>query len=237
MSQTSCATISGSHQCRELANERRGHRADARSHRIKVRPAGDILGWKFRLRAKLEKAPTPEAIAPVNQAQLPNLRAIPPFELTFCEPLISEGFVVAREPLCGTHSDGLHPTQEESETGRGLRFSAGPENIGKGALDLRQHLGDPANTPAKRTAYQRLYFSDADGNGYGEPAECDAVTFDCKAGTLEFHQDHAHWHYEGFFHYELFAVTDPSRPLTETNLSSGTPGLKVGFCPSDDGPC
>lgn len=203
--------------------------------KIRVRPAGDIRGWKFRLRAKLEKTPTPAAIEPVKEAQLPNLRAIPPFELTFCEPIVSEGFLVAREPLCGKASDGLHPTQEHSATGRGLRFSAGPENIGEGALDLRQHPGDATNTPTKRSAYQRLYSPDADGDGYAEPAECDPASFDCKAGELEFHQDHAHWHYAGFFYYELFEVADPRLALNENNLGSSTPGSKVGFCPSDDG--
>lgn len=203
---------------------------------IRVSQAGDVLGWKFRLRAKLEKAPTAEATAPLTQPQLPNLKAIPPFELTFCEPVVAFGFAAGREPFCGPASDGLTP-QEQADAGadRGLRFSAGPENTGEGALDLRQHRDDPRNTPDSRIAYQRLYSPDADGDTYAEPAECSSNSFDCEAGKLEFHQDHGHWHYEGFFLYELFLVADPSLPLNKRRLTSSTPGSKVGFCPSDDG--
>ena len=193
-----------------------------------------FLRFRFRLRAKLEKAPAADATAPLTQPQLPNLKAVPPFELTFCEPVVAVGFAAGMTPLCGFASDGL-TAQEQSATGRGIRFSAGPENAGDGALDIRSHRDDPSNTPASRIAYQRLYSPDADGDTYAEPAECSPTSFDCEAGELAFHQDHAHWHYEGFFLYELFEVADPKSALNKRRLSASTPGKKAGFCPSDDG--
>jgi len=63
--------------------------------KIRVTPkpgdGGEAEGWFFRLRAKLEKAPE---LPDTKQRLLPNLRAIVPYELTFCEPDIS-GVVVA----------------------------------------------------------------------------------------------------------------------------------------------
>lgn len=198
---------------------------------VKVSPDGDVFGWRFRMRAKLEP-PT----MPSYEPRLPNLRTIPPFELTFCEPKVSFGFFVAHTPVCGAESNGLTDQEEadliaaEAATGsiksfhRGLRFSVGPENAGDGFLELRTHIDDLRNTPIQKFAFQRFYY--ADGT---------AVPGDVEVGTLEFHEAHAHWHYE-FFTYELFELTrtHPTKPWKKIRVGQRTAGTKAGFCPSDD---
>jgi len=194
---------------------------------IRVSPDSDILGWKFRMRAKLDGAlPTSQ-----HTPQLPNLRATPPFELTFCEPLVSAGFFAGNTPVCGSNSNGLTDGEAADlvatdgyKPRRGLRFSAGPENVGEGFLEIRTHPDDPRNTLTTRVAFQRVYYSD------GTP-----VVPDREVGTMEFHQAHGHWHYQ-FFVYELFEVdvSHPTKPWKKTKLGQRAVGNKVGFCPSDE---
>ncbi|HEX8077418.1 MAG TPA: dockerin type I repeat-containing protein [Chthoniobacterales bacterium] len=200
-----------------------------------------ISGWDFDLRAKLESAPPLE---PTSGQLLPNLRSQPPFELTFCEPAVTVGFSAGNTPICGSASNGL-TTDEEARLiqaeipggnvkpfHRGIRFSVGPANLGDGFMDIRtdpDDLSNPCDTldPAEpahvcRQAYQRVY--SADGS-----------FVDRKAGTMEFHHEHNHWHYK-FFTFELYKVTfgDPTKPCETVLLSKNATGPKVGFCPTDE---
>lgn len=198
--------------------------------------ASGLQGWRFRMRAKLEKRQS----APAAQTVLPNLRSVPPFEFTFCEPAVSLGFRFSHTPICGARSDGLHDTDERpverSSVVRGLRFSAGPENVGRGDFEVRTHVGEagPPLQPGeerRRFAYQRFYQPD------GKQASCDAGTgnaCDVKVGEFHFHAVHDHWHYREFLAYKLFEVRDPRRPLEGSNLDDGSPGKKVGFSPADE---
>ena len=219
---------------------------------VKVIPdpdGGDILGWNFRMRAKLEGAPS----TPQNTRQLPNLRAIPPFELTFCEPLVTAGFLAGNTPVCGSDSNGLTKGEEadliadEPPSGtiklhRALRFSTGPENLGDGFMEIRTHPEDPGNVvlpdpddpntfTLRHVAFQRFYIPD------GTPVyKADGITPDDReVGTMEFHQAHGHWHYQ-FFIYELYELTriHPTEPWKKIKLGQRTVGKKVGFCPSDE---
>lgn len=196
---------------------------------LRVTP-GTSSGWRFRMRAGLEGPANPSSEQPASQAELPNLRAVPPFELTFCEPRVST-FLGAHTPVCGAESNGMAPQEEADLTapGRGLRFSAGPENWPGGLFEVGRcpatPLGVDADGDPTAQACQRRFLPS------GQP-----VFPDRPAGTLEFHRDHGHWHYQ-FFRYELFRVEDPapqSTPLNKTMISSIDQGRKVGFCPGDE---
>ena len=199
---------------------------------VKVIPENNS-GWAFRVRAKLEAAPD----APASQPEfLPNLRAVPPFDLTFKEPLVSAGFFVGHTPVDG---DGF-TDQEKADyiadvtieegaaagaaaaNAKAIRFSAGPENVGPGQFEVRgspEHLDSEGNY----IAYQRTY------NPNGSFAQ------DREAGALEYHSEHGHFHYN-FFLYELYQLTrtHPTKPWKKIKLGERLEGDKVGFCPSDE---
>lgn len=221
------------YNCEALAGRSKAlTRSSGGVYTVRVTPDGDAWGWRFAMRAKLESAPP----TPSNAPQLPNLRAIPPSELTFCEPKIAVGFFAGSMPVCGSESNGLTDQEEadliaeEAETGsikplhRALRFSIGPENVGDGFLELRTHPEDPRNLPTRRIAFQRIYYPDGT-----------AVTPDREVGTLEWHESHLHWHFQ-FFRYELYEVTrvHPNKPWKKIKLGERSFGNKIGFCPSDD---
>ena len=217
-----------------------GKEGSGRRWTIKVIP-GDNSGWGFRMRAKLEGATGPPAI---QDELLPNLRAIPPFELTFKEPLVSAGFVVGHTPVDG---DGFtdqekadyvadvtaEVTREQgaaagaaagavAAAAKAIRFSAGPENLGPGAFEVR---GSPEHVDSEGhyIACQRTYNPDG------------TFARDREAGALEYHPEHGHFHYE-FFRYELYQLTrtHPTKPWKKFKLGERTAGKKVGFCPADE---
>jgi hypothetical protein len=111
---------------------------------------------------------------------------------------------------------------------RGLRFSAGPENVGDGSFEVFVR-GEDAFVPSgdglqRKPAYQRIH------NASGlclEAGACDTRV----AGFVEFHETHGHWHYL-FFKYELFEVTGPGR--APHKVSERGQGSKAGFCPGDE---
>lgn len=201
-------------------------RSSAGAWRIKVIPE-ESSGWLFRMRAKLEPEPVK---ADPNVLELPNLRPIPPFELTFKEPAVSFGFFVGGTPIDG---NGCTPDEEVTGAMRCLRFSTGPENVGEGAFEVRGSAATGVTTNGEYVAYQRLYYPHNSSAVFPqEPAAHE----DREAGTLMFHAFHDHWHYDSFVKYELFRVTrqHPTKPWKRFKLSEATPGTKVGFCPSDE---
>lgn len=85
-----------------------------------------------------------------------------------------------------------------------LRFPNTVADWGTGPLELRPEHDTNANTT---TAYQRLYSHDSAGNPY--------LVAEHRVGTFVFHQQHRHWHFEGFALYELFYDADgtPGEPV------------------------
>lgn len=113
---------------------------------VRVTPGGATRA-SFRLRAKLER--TVASMPDGRVAMLPNLRTVPPYELTFVAPA---------NPLNGVYPPdtvnppldiaGVHPvscTADEAapvEAGGGgakrcLRLTSGPINVGDGPFDMR----------------------------------------------------------------------------------------------------
>ncbi|HEX2032495.1 MAG TPA: hypothetical protein VHL78_14045 [Actinomycetota bacterium] len=182
---------------------------------LRVRPS-DVEDKSFRMRAKLEKRGQLSGGRP--KPLLPNLRSIPPFEVTFLTPLWVYGPAV--DPTEGT--TGCLPEEildEGMPSGRCLRFSAGPENAGPGNLELRYRPhefvgGDPTVHPV----HQRIHYSDGSYRD-GAPGS---------AGVTEFHIGHGHFHYDDMYNYELYRVVAPGV------LEQLSPGSKRGFLPRSE---
>lgn len=181
-------------------------------------------GWSFRMRAGLEG--TPEATDQF-ETLLPNLRPIPPFELSLnLEPLISGGFV-GSTPVEG---NGCTPDEEASydlAEGRCLRFSTGPENVGAGDFEVRARRDDALEAPSEALeapsefpAHQRIYKANGD------------LAEERLAGTLVYDPHHGHWHYKDWLKYELFEVTADPPTVPPHMLARFSPGRKAGFCPN-----
>lgn len=181
-------------------------------------------GWSFRMRARLEGTPRDLSEEALEEELLPNVRPIPPFELSFLEPLISGG-PVGRDPVEG---NGCTPDEEASypelnlALGRCLRFSTGPENVGAGDFEVRKNRDDAPVGPNEFPAHQRIYRAN------GDPAK------DLPAGTLVFDQHHGHWHYKDWLRYELLEVAADPPTDPPHSLAQFSPGRKAGFCPSDE---
>jgi hypothetical protein len=89
-----------------------------------------------------------------------------------------------------------------------LRFAAVNTNIGNGALELRAG----GATGSGQEVYQRIYRSD--GSYY-----------DNLAGTMTYHPEHNHFHFNNFALYTLTAAADTS--------GSGQTSEKTSFCVED----
>jgi hypothetical protein len=167
----------------------------------RVEATGSTSPRPFRFRARLDGS-TPLPPEPV-EAKLPNLKMVPPHEFTFAAP----GFGI--DSNCS-----IQETVEEEATGRCLRFSMGPANLGDGPLFIR--FAPLEGVVTEGTAYQRVYDS---GGGWQER----------EAGTFEYHKTHMHYHHSGFGRSELFRVLDvDSGEMDLVGL-----GPKQGFCTGD----
>jgi hypothetical protein len=121
----------------------------------------------YRMRAKLETEPNQPPAQATPHDLLPNLRPIPPYELTFADavPWSVDGCRVEE-------------IAEYAPGGPCLRFSTGPTNIGVGPLDLR-YAGGMLDGPIK----QRIHRSD------GTWREVDG-------GQFHYHLSHGHYHHD-----------------------------------------
>lgn len=150
----------------------------------------------FRMRAKLETEPHPET---ERRALMPNLRATPPFDLTFQTPVAASsagwGPTIAGSPTQGCSVD------EAAEYGstRCLRFSAGPENVGEGDLKFRYVVG---SDPTRGPVMQEIEYTSG-------PSE------ERPAGEYEWDPHHGHYHHGGFHGFTLHRVTDPEAGTME----------------------
>ncbi|MFN2525753.1 MAG: lysyl oxidase family protein [Actinomycetota bacterium] len=162
----------------------------------------------FQMRAKLEKK------IPVSKgkgALLPNLRLTPPFEFTFSTPatVLGSGPAHGHIPTNGCSADEMYDYSPQ----RCLRFSIGPENIGKGHLEL---VYVPGDSVTEGTVIQRIQ-------------QADGTYKDYPAGRYEYHATHTHYHHAAFASLDLYRVTDPKSGGLEL---AGT-GPKMGFCMGD----
>ena len=147
--------------------------------RYTVRVGGE---GRFRMRAKLEEEPLPRAV-PV--PELPNLQAMPPWDLTFDFP-VTNG---TTDPPQALQTPGGHVGchAEEQPAVRCLRMAFGVRNTGRGPMDL--FLG-PGEGTEDRTLIQRIHHSDRS-------------TTDREAGRAVFHTSHAHYHHDSAIGLEL----------------------------------
>ncbi len=163
---------------------------------------------RFRLRAKLERAPVlpakPELVPP-------NLQALPPYEFTFDYP-VSNGNGTTDPPI-GVPAPGgrsaCHP-EEVAEEGaqRCLRMAFGVRNTGQGPMSLLHDGAMLEDAPL----VQRVSLSD--GSHVDRPA-----------GTAKYHKTHQHHHHDNAIGLTLWRVTDPAQGALQ---QVGTEHLK-GF--------
>jgi hypothetical protein len=185
----------------------------------------------FRLRAKLEDGPAPHIAGHV--PLLPDLRAVPPYELGFVAPAnplnaayppdtvnppLSAGGV---QPLSCTADEMAPVDAGGGGAGDCLRLTSGPINVGAGPfMKTFKFASDAASGGLS-----------ADGAYIRGPSFQDILYSDGKvetrpAGTYSFHTTHAHFHDDGILTYELFRVVGES-------LVPAGKGTKSGFCPAD----
>lgn len=185
------------------------------SWRVRV-VAASVENSSFRMRAKLE---APDRELPGNRPArdlLPNLRPIPPFEFGFEAPHahtipIGTGVDNMRAADSCSVGERVHTAaQLQPQPERCLRFTAGPQNIGEGLLDLVYTPGSPTD-PAQMT--QLIHRTE------GDPRRV-------PAGQAEFHQSHAHYHVGAVGVTEIFRVVAAQRGEVEYLEASD----KQGFC-------
>ena len=140
---------------------------------------------RFRMRAKLEREPVAPALA---VPELPNLQAMPPWDLTFAFP-VTNGTTDPPQSL-PTPGGRVGCHAEELPAVRCLRMAFGVRNTGRGPMDL--FLGEGGETE-DRPLIQRIHHSDGS-------------TTDRDAGKAVFHTSHAHYHHDSAIGLELLKM-------------------------------
>lgn len=187
-----------------------------------------VTNASFRLRAKLEGAPTRYA---KRTMLLPNLEVTPPYEFTFIAPANPANVYApdsANPPLAALGIAPLSCTPDETvglgpsfvpsskHVTRCLRFTTGPRDAGPGPFVITYNPSSAQfGLVNSGQAYQRVYYSDG-------------TSFLRKAGQFQFHAMHGHYHYNGFLDFQLYRV-GPGHSLTPAGS-----GNKVGLCPADE---
>jgi hypothetical protein len=142
---------------------------------------------------------------------LPNLRTQPPREFHIVAPV----FYQTGTPLQAGGAKPISCYMDESGESRVqkcLRFDNTIENVGQSNLDMRFKVDGTLTDPKIQQGITRT-----DGSEYWRDA-----------GTFEFHAAHAHYHYTGFAHYQLYAINFSRRYVSPLNE-----GVKSGFCLED----
>ena len=155
---------------------------DPAGGRYPVRVGGE---GAFRMRAKLENQPRTPAVA---VPELPNLQAMPPWDLTFAFPVTNGTTDPPQAMPTPGGRVGCHA--EELPAVRCLRMAFGVRNTGRGPMDL--FLGAGGETE-DRPLIQRIHQSDGS-------------TTDRDAGTARFHTSHAHYHHDKAIGLELLKM-------------------------------
>lgn len=214
---------------------------DAGLYKIRVRPNGAEKA-SYRLRAKLESITAEQSRAAGEVRPLyPNLRTVPPYELTFTAPInplngvyppdsVNPPASVLGESLISCTADEAAPVEAGgAEAQVCLRLTSGPINIGEGIYDMRFRLvedmqdGDAELNPEEAMSRivvgpmeQALHYSDG------------SIEY-LNAGTYSYHPTHAHFHDDFILSYYLYKVLDKDTGIME---KAGA-GSKSGFCPAD----
>lgn len=208
---------------------------------VRIRPE-DVSKGSFRMRAKLESS-IPENLpkGPGAYPLLPNLRTVPPYELSFTAPAnplngvyppdtVNPPLSVAGiSPVSCSADEALPKELGGSGAVHCLRLTSGPMNMGPGLYDMRFRLiedlsdGDAALNPAE--AFARIVVGPMDQVVHYTDGSTETV----RAGTYSFHPIHAHFHDDYVLSYELYAVTDEAKG----RLVPAGEGNKSGFCPAD----
>ncbi|MCA1726384.1 MAG: hypothetical protein LC722_01635 [Actinobacteria bacterium] len=160
----------------------------------------------FRMRAKLERPARP---VPGARPLLPNLRMLPPFEITFS----ADRFGFPPAGMVGLTNGCYADEVVNYQATRCLRFSSGPGNVGAG--DLKLHF-QPSATVLFGDVQEEIQYSDGS-------------TKLVPAGTYQYHAGHLHFHHAGFGGFDLLRVDD-ERTGAMTAVGRGP---KLGFCMDD----
>jgi hypothetical protein len=161
--------------------------------RLRVTPA-DVSDPRFRMRAKLERAP---AAVTGKTPVPPNLQAAPPYLFSFQLP-VTNG---TSDPPAGLSLPGgrasCHPEEVAEERAlRCLRMAFGVRNTGQGPMDLE--FDDPGEPHPDRPLFQRVTYSDG-------------TSATRAAGLATYHETHRHYHQKDAVAVALLAVADPRR--------------------------
>lgn len=202
----------------------------------------EVVDLSFRVRAMLQSQPEPLPQDEEPRLALPNLRIIPPFEISFATPTATFGPgapAPAGHPTCmaeeylEAHEEGFDPP------GACLRFSMGIENAGEGPLTLLLTCNQPGSLGCAGPLSVRQQFQIVDPKVTSWPQwRCCELGPPGGAGSARFHQFHLHIHYDNAYVFELLRVTDPQwawGPGSEKPpLEHAGPGRKLGVAPADE---
>jgi len=205
---------------------------------VRVIPTS-VRDMSFRMRAKLEGR---AADLPAGYLS-PNLRIIPPFELSFIS--------AAATHTPGLHTDGAAPSRAAEEIaearaegwpepGLCLRFSMGLENAGVGYFVLASECQRDMLTPEVvsscvtvdehgryvTTLHQQRWTADGTDHIDGP---------DGSAGFARLQPAHGHTHYDHVWAFNLFRIMDEDRVPGDPKpaaLPEPVPGRKLGFEPT-----
>lgn len=117
--------------------------------------------------------------------------------------------------------------QVEQGARRCLRLGNAIGNTGDGPLEVHLGWADAALALAGEAAGPVV-----DGVFFQRLHGWDGSSEDRPVGASDFHPSHAHWHYDGFAEFHLFAVN----PATGLRGKAAALGKKSGFCFLDWGP-
>jgi hypothetical protein len=197
---------------------------------VRMVPQG-VSNAFFRMRAKLESTPQAAPSSPV--PLLPNLKAVPPYELGFVAPANPANAAyppdTVNPPLSVAGVEPLSCTVDEMapmELGGGgaedcLRLTTGPINTGDGPFIKTFTFASDAASGQLEAEGAYIY-----GHSQQVILHSDGSTETRPGGTYSFHTTHAHFHDEGVLTYELFRVDGDA-------LTPAGNGTKSGFCPAD----
>lgn len=187
-----------------------------------------VTDMAFRMRAKLEALPPP---ADPDALLSPNLRIIPPFEVSFSTPTATYGpGATGTDPRASCMAE---ETEEAIGAGEAppemcLRYSMGVENVGDGPFAVEVEWTPCPLAPEDLTAcraHQRRF--DSEGDMHSEPSG--------SAGVARFHATHGHWHYQNTFEFELLAVEAGWFPGEgQPRLMAAGLGRKLGVMPGNE---
>ena len=159
--------------------------------------ADGVRDPRFRMRAKLEAAPAEPTGEP--EPLLPNLQALPPYDMGFVTPISNglQGGAPMGAQLPGGRLNCHAEEVVEEAAVRCLRMTFGVRNTGDGPMQLHY----PGGAPLDRVLFQRVRWTDGS-------------YIDREAGRAVWHKTHAHYHHDQAIGMQLLAADIETRTLT-----------------------